>query len=214
MLNSETNRSPRSLIATPCGDTTRPGLPQLRLELIGADSLAGIGTELRHDLAGFVQHTDLASELPNDGVVSGDDHRRRQPQVFGDDAQEFPVQGQVHDAIVGAVAGDQAHRLVARVNRELVQRAEVVGLLLAAERFQVLAGAIEAMDVVAGVAVGDVEVAVGRHIHAGQRQRQLVAPRIPDLELIRNRGGRDRHHHLAVERHLDDRLFAQARLRK
>ena len=97
----------------------------------------------------------------------------------------------------------------ARVDRELVQRVEAVGRLLAAERREVLAGLVEAMDVVAGVAVGHVDVAVRRDVEPGEQQRQLIAPRVAHLVLIGNRRRSDRHHDVAVERHLDDRLAAQ-----
>ena len=171
-LNSETNRSPCALSATPCGESTNPVSPQLRLELVGADALLGVRADARHD------GPDLSSTLtwplssPTIGVVAVDDDRRRQQQIFGDHAEELPVERQVHDAIVGAVAGDEARRLEARVDRELVQRVEVVRRLLAAERCEVLAGLVEAVDVVAGVAVGDVDVAVGRDVHA----RSAAAP--------------------------------------
>jgi hypothetical protein len=132
----------------------------------------------------------------------------RQQQVLAKHTQNSPVT-EVHDAVVGAVAGDDAaHRLKPRVHGELVQRAEVVRFLLAAERGEVFPGAIEAVNVVAGVAVGHVEVAVGRHVETRQREGELPAPRIPVLELVGNRRRGNRHHDLAVERHLHDGLLA------
>jgi hypothetical protein len=40
-----------------------------------------------------------------------DDDRRRQLQILRHDAEELPVQRQMHDAVVGAIAGDEARRL-------------------------------------------------------------------------------------------------------
>ena len=65
------------------------------------------------------------------------------------------------------------------------------------------------MDVVARVAVRDVQVAVRRDVEARQEDAELSASRVPDLEFVRNRRGGDRHRDLAVEGHLDDGLAAQ-----
>ena len=77
-------------------------------------------------------------------------------------------------AVVGAVAGDDARRLKPGVDGELVQRVEVVRRLLAAKRREVLARAIESMDVVARVAVRDVQVAVRRDVEARAGGRRAV----------------------------------------
>ena len=95
------------------------------------------------------------------------------------------------------------------VDCELVERVEAVGRLLAAERGDVLPGLVEPVDVVAGVAIGDVKVAVGRDVEASEEQRQLVAPRVSHFVLIGDRRRADRHDDRAFERHLDDRLSAQ-----
>ena len=132
-------QSPRSLIATPCGEQHETGPPLLGLDLVGADAGLGVRADLRDDVARLVEDRDAAAELADDGVVAIDGDGGRQQQVLGDDAEELAVERQVDDAVVGAVAGDDARRLEARVDRELVQRVEVVGRLLAAERLQVLA---------------------------------------------------------------------------
>src|SRR5690606_11534669 len=100
---------------------------------------------------------------------------------------------EVDDPVVRAIGGNQARRLEAAVDRELVERVEAVGRLLAPERGEVLAGAIEPVDVVARVPVGDVDVAVWRDVDAGEDHAELPAPGVSDLEGVRDGGGRDGH---------------------
>ena len=77
----------------------------------------------------------------------------------------------------------------ARIDGDLVQRLEAVGRLLAAEGLQVFAGLVEAMDVVARVAVGDEEVAIGRDVHRGQADDRLAVLALA-LEFIGDGRGR------------------------
>jgi hypothetical protein len=65
--------------------------------------------------------------------------------------------------VVRAISGDQTQRVESRVDRELVQRVELVWLLFAAETVEVLSVFIEPVDVIARVPVCDVDIAVGRH---------------------------------------------------
>jgi hypothetical protein len=65
------------------------------------------------------------------------------------------------------------------------------------------------VDVVARIAVGDVDVAVRRDVQPGEQQRQLIAARVAHLVLIGNGCRSDRHDDVALERHLDDGLAAQ-----
>ena len=67
------------------------------------------------------------------------------------------------------------------------------------------------MDEVAGVAVGDVEIAVGRHVEAGEQKLQLVAARVAHFEGVGNGRRPNRHDDRAIELHLHDRLAAQRR---
>jgi hypothetical protein len=117
----------------------------------------------------------------------------------------------VNDAIVRAVAGDDANRLKARVDGELMKRVEIVRFFLAAERSQIFARLVEAMNVVAGIAIGYVKVAVRRDIHAGQQDAKLAGPWVSNFEFIGYRGRRNGQDHLAVERHFEDCLAAQRR---
>jgi hypothetical protein len=87
-------------------------------------------------------------------------------------------------AVVRAVARDQPRGLEARIDGELVQRVEAVGRLLAAERREVFAGLVEAVNVIARVAIGHVDVAVGRHVEAGKQEREAIAACVANLELI------------------------------
>ena len=211
MLNSDTNKSPRSFVATPCGETTVPGRRLIGLELVAANSRLGVGSEPGHHLAGFVENRDLTLQFPNNGIVAGYRDGRRQQQILGHDSDQIAGERKVNDAIVRAVAGDDASRLKARVDGELVKRAEGVRLFLAAERVQVFACPVEAMNVVAGIAIGHVEVAVRRDIHAGQQDAKLAGPCVSNFEFIGYRGRRNSQDHLAFERHFDDRLAAQRR---
>ncbi len=138
--------------------------PLRRRNLVGAGSLFRVGTDARHDRACLVEHGHAAVQFADDRVVPVDRDGSRQQQILRDDAQEGPIEREMYDAIVGAIAGDDAGRLKPRVDRQLVQRVEAVGRLLAAERGDVLAGLVEPVDVVAGVPVGDIEVAVGRDV--------------------------------------------------
>ena len=96
-----------------------------------------------------------------------------------------------------------------RVDRQLVQRVEAVRRILPAERVEILAGLVEPVDVVARIAVGDVDVAVRRDVQSGEQQRQLIAARVAHLVLIGNGCRSDRHDDGALERHLDDGLAPQ-----
>ena len=181
------------------------------LELVAANSRLGVGSEPGHHLAGFVENRDLTLQFPNNGIVAGYRDGRRQQRIVGHDPIKIAGERKVNDAIVRAVAGDDANRLKARVDSELVKRVEIVRFFLAAERSQILARLVEAMNVVAGIAIGDVEVAVRRDIHAGQQDAKLAGPCISNFEFIGYRGRRNGQDHLAVERHFDDCLAAQRR---
>ena len=68
---------------------------------------------------------------------------------------------------------------------------------------------VEPVDVVAGVAIADVKVTVGRDVETGEEQGQLVASRVSNLYSIGDRRRADRHDDRAFQCHLHDGLAAQ-----
>ena len=66
-------------------------------------------------------------------MVTADHDCRRQQQILRHHTEEFTGERHVHDAIVGAVAGDEAHWIEARIDSEFVQCVEALGRRFATE---------------------------------------------------------------------------------
>ena len=189
-------------------DVTRA--PLLRRHAIRADAVGCVRADVSDYIARFVENRHAAVQFADDRVVAVDRNRGRQQQVVVDDAQERALERQMHDAVVQPVRRDDARGIEARVHRDLVQDVEAVGRGLAAERAEIAAARIEMVDVVARVAIGDVQIAVRRHIHARQQHAELRREAIRNPVLARDRVARDLEHDIAAERHLDELLAAQA----
>src|SRR5690606_4653505 len=100
-------------------------------------------------------------QLADDHVVAFDRECGREHEPVVHDAQELAVEPEMHDAIVQPVRRDDPRRLEARIDGDLMQDVELVRRRLPSEGLEVVAGGIEPVDVVARVAVSDVEVAFG-----------------------------------------------------
>src|SRR5687767_5161304 len=107
--------------------------PLCRWDLVAADSLLRVRAHGGDYLSRLVEDRDPAGQLADDRVVPVDDDRGRQEQILRDHTDECPLERHVDDAIVCAIGRDDARRLKAGVDGELVQGVETERGLLSAE---------------------------------------------------------------------------------
>src|SRR5438105_4159285 len=109
--------------------------PLLGLKLVAAHAGFSVSAETGDHIPRFVENGDSPLKLTDSRVITMNGHGRWQQKLPGHDAHKIPVERHVDNPTVRAVAPDDTGRLEAGIDRNLVQSAELVRLLSAAERF-------------------------------------------------------------------------------
>ena len=172
---------------------------------VGTDLvLVVIVAELLEDLSLLVEEGDAALDLTNGGEVPVDGGTCGKEKSLGNLTDELAVKRHVDDAHVGPIRAEESGRGEAGVYDDLVEGAKLVGFPTTAKGGEVLAGLVKAVDIVRGVAVGNIKVAVWCDIHAGQANASTI------LELVGNCGCGDAEDDLAIKGELEDFLSTQS----
>ncbi len=148
------------------GDAFAPGF---WFYAVGVDFLGVVvGAEEFDDFTFFIEDADAAGELGDGYEVAVEIDGAGVRYVFGEDADDGAVEVEVDEAVVGAVADEDACWLVAVVEGEFMGGFEVPRFGFAGGGGFEFSVFVEDEDAVGGVAIDEPDVAVGCAVGVGE----------------------------------------------
>ncbi len=147
--------------------------PQLRRRAV---------TQLHYYFVLAVEERDHAVQVRDKHQIATQVEVAGAAHAFGDELDVLAVQGEVLEAVVGAVGNHEERLFASRIHPDTMRLKHLARLFaLAAEGADVLAVQAELVNPVGAVAVGDIEVAIGREGDVGGDEGLVIRIKLGSL---------------------------------